>query len=155
MANNDWQRLLDELYRLGGYGEYPIEGEGDHSAEFDVAASAGLTGGEVTEAAKPLSRGGLLEDYDVRLPDDPRKMIRLNEHGFKIAHERELGRRQDRTNRYIALFTVALVITSALDAITAVLATTDVPSLWLYGASAVQIIIVITILGLVSLIYYN
>lgn len=140
MAETNWAKVLTYLYERGRSVRYPVE-----SAEIDegmygmyghipgdnpLRNATGLTEREALVALEFLSEQGLITideaamEYDDSGYGQPTKYeVQFEQSGFRVAHERELAKRRDRTNTTLVGFTLALVLASLV----AVL-----PSAWLF-----------------------
>lgn len=141
MAEPDWAEVLHELHK--GQMAAP---DTWYVADYLMEGTE-LTDEDIEWAIKYLDNAGLIEG-EASLNDEKELVeveAALTPQGFKVAHERELAKRQDRTNTTLVGFTLALVLASLV----AVLPTT-----WTFFGYAIPLRLVGAFVLLVVVVGY-
>lgn len=116
MTRMEWEIVLDDLYEMGGYGEYPNEQtERDIDENINILLRLDMTRGEIEEAAVTLRDSGLVEfgetvDSPEDKPPNRRRFIQLEKEGFNLAHDRRQAEQSRTSNQSVALLTLVLAI---------------------------------------------
>lgn len=101
----DWTKVLHTLHQAQ-VGELSTK---DDLRQF-LMEETDLGEVKVKEALEYLNAVGLVKKIEIAGHDETRAP--LTPEGFNVAHERELAKRQDRTNTTLVGFTLALVLAS-------------------------------------------
>lgn len=133
-----WARLLDELYEMGGFGEFPTdETEAELDPTTDLTNRLEMDIETLEETSETLQGRGLATvevttgEYIENWSGGERKEVGLETDGFRLAHDRDQARRdreQERRNRElarqnrasnqaVALLTVVLAFVGAAQAV--------------------------------------
>lgn len=118
----DWAKVLSVIYEQGGYiDSYPI-GAGTPPDTHKLVRRSGLSPLAVDMAVLVMREARLAvvperaEGYPFELITEVRGVdLALTQRGFEVAHERELTKRQDRTNTTLVVFTLALVLATLVE----------------------------------------
>jgi hypothetical protein len=112
MRENPWEDVLDELYQMGGRGEFPSDDtEQPLDDEANLVTRLGASQIEVEEAAKTLQKMDLAVSSTVGRADDDnptRYELSLHGDGYDFAHNRQQEKRNIRSNRSVSLLTLVL-----------------------------------------------
>lgn len=100
--DEDWSRDTKEIHQLE-----LLEEKLGEVAELDADQS------EVKEILNKLERWNLVKV----MSSDTEAVVSLEDLGFDVAHEREIAKRQDRTNRVLAVLTAGLVFAALVQAL--------------------------------------
>lgn len=118
-----WERLIDELYEMGGYGEWPTEETSRKlDSDVDLTQRTDLSKETIEEAATALERSGLADTgRTVESPEDEppnqRMKIRLNRPGFQLSNSRREAERNREMNQSVAFLTLALAFVGIAEAV--------------------------------------
>lgn len=156
MVNDpDWAKVLAKLYW----------NEGRYSATGDIEALSPQEGQEKKNRNKEALKGKLQKELDLKKADSEAVEMMLNsmqqrDHvrwqigksaanitlepdGFEVAHERELTKRQDRTNRILAILTGGLVFAALVQAFAATLSVPRESKAWMVIGTAIFALLIL------------
>ena len=117
-----WERVIDELYEMGGYGEWPSEETNQElDGEVDLTHRTDLSEDMVEKAANALERSGLADvngtvESPEGKPPNERMRVVLNQPGFHLANSRREAERNREMNRSVAFLTLALAFVGIAEA---------------------------------------
>lgn len=144
MAEPDWAKILDTMYGADGTLVHRATEEEDYEYEIypPLGDNVELEHAEKQKELEYMEKAELIEEF----ADEG--WIRPSELGVRVAHERELSKRQDRTNTTLVVFTLALVLASLV----AVL-----PSTWSFLVYAIPLRLLgaFTVVLLVAVILWH
>lgn len=148
MDEQYWEKVLDALYKAGGYGEYPTRRtEQELDQELDLEQLTGLSRFEIADAVEKLKRAGLATEEEVtKIPTGAQGPVRMgvqvSKLGFEVGHQRRVEKqrqeheqalrksqiqveksllgKQNTLTSQLTIFTAALVITGAVQALASV-----------------------------------
>jgi DNA-binding MarR family transcriptional regulator len=151
MVDPKWAEVLDVMYRdmVTIKSDQPSEGEvrlAMDPADDDVAYLAEETGHDIDELQRILRRmeaGGLVRSLQVATRPRTAVTYGLTEQGMEVAHNREISKQQNRTNRAVALLTVGLVAVSAVDALSSLYSLGRADRSLLVGVTVLLIVMVL------------
>lgn len=107
----DWAKVLQELYRGQLAADvHPTQPTKLLELQGPLTENTELTIDEVESGLDFLDKVGLAEKFDM----DEEVLGGLTPRGFEVAHEREIAKRQDRTNRGLVLVTAVLGLSALL-----------------------------------------
>lgn len=150
MRDNPWEPVLDELYQMGGRGEFPNDDtEQALDDEANLVSRLGASETEVGEATKTLQKMGLARSTTIGRGDDDnpiRYEVTLSGDGYDFAHNRQQEKRNIRSNRSVALLTLVLAFVGmgqamALTASVSDFVTGEMASIITFGAGFILLII--------------
>lgn len=116
MDRRPWLQVLDALYEMGGYGEWPTdETKCPLNPDLNVAERTDLSPETIEEAALTLHHSGIIDinqTSDTSEDKEPnhRRCARLERAGFDLAHDRLQARRNRASNQSVAFLTFVLAV---------------------------------------------
>lgn len=124
----NWARILRSMYlgemtvsedSLHGINRYTNPETADKLKKVNqISSDTGINPTEVSRTIEFMRDIKLVEDLEPSEKEKP--AFGLSRKGFDVAHERELTKRQDRTNQILAILTAGLLATATAQASAAI-----------------------------------
>ncbi|WP_459191841.1 hypothetical protein [Halosimplex sp. J119] len=155
MDDPNWAQVLRALYRAES--AYGIQKENEFSEGDYLVDESGLKPEQVREGIRFLESQNLVEMNHEEILDpetfevaEEKRILRITSEGFEVAQHRELRRRENNTNRAVALLTGILGFTALLQGAIAYI---DTPMSW--TQEVIVGVIILCIVGLLVPIWYQ
>lgn len=107
-----WEKVLDGLYNLGGYGMWTASDE-EIDSGADLVEETGLSPGTLDDAVSTLGDRGNLLEYNMTVAEDGASRVtraQLTSDGFSLAHDRTESKRNRVANQSVAFLTLVLAL---------------------------------------------
>lgn len=166
MDSNPWEEVIDELYEMGGYGEWcHPEDEGDVPINrgIDLRSRTDQDADKLIDIVDRLESSGLVHEEHLFEPGEMEGNtvssvayfgVGLTEDGFSLAHDRRAEKRNHESNRSITILTFVLAVVGLSQA-TALTVRTDslIATGVLAGAAVIFFIVYIRLIqqGIIDL----
>ena len=123
-GDNIWPKILDIMYSTEGTATVEITADdNEEPTQVDILLDQldGISEPDMREAINLLSRAELVEKKQDSAGALKVEYLTLTKDGFEVAHERELSKNQEETNKNLAFFTLILGLAAILQTIAAAL----------------------------------
>lgn len=125
MAEPEWAQVLAVLYTRGDNLQPPVH-HSDMGDDHVLVEETNLSTKEIYDSLKFLSNQNLIEFYkmwedtdeDGKIQNYSHWELELNPEGFEVAHEREIGIREEASSKGLIALTGVLALTGLVEAST-------------------------------------